>query len=161
MISRVAWILPVVISMGLVTVGAGPAGDIDRSPYVWADACQECHSEIYQAWTKTKHKMALNRLNEDLRDKDCVRCHLTGSVTILRRGETELNAGVQCEACHGPALSHATAAGADLLALTEPLELPDEKVCVRCHCKESPRFQWFEYRMMRQFVHPTRGKPSN
>ncbi len=159
MISRIVWILPVVLSMGLVTVGAGPARDIDRSPYVWSDACQECHSEIYQAWTKTKHKMALDRLNKAQRDKDCVRCHLTGPETI--QGESELNAGVQCEACHGPALSHVTAARLDLLDLTDPLRLPDEKVCAQCHCKESPRFQWFEYRTMKQFVHPAKGKSTN
>jgi hypothetical protein len=160
MISRIGWILPI-LSWCLVTVGAGPAGDIDRSPYVWSDACQECHPAIYQAWTKTKHKMAFNRLSQSQRDTKCVRCHLTGPETILRQGENEINAGVQCEACHGPALAHVTAASADLLALTDPLLLPDEKVCVRCHCQESPHFQWFEYRTMKQFVHPSKGKSTN
>jgi hypothetical protein len=161
MISRVVWILPVVASIGPVIVGAGPTVDIDRSSYVWSEVCQECHSEIYQAWTKTKHKKALDRLSRLQRDKECVRCHLTGSETILRQGDNELNAGVQCEACHGPALSHVTAASADLLTLTEPLTLPDEKTCVQCHCSESPRYQWFEFRSMKQFIHPVKEKPNN
>jgi hypothetical protein len=79
---------------------------------------------------------------------------VTGFEGIVYRDDRELNGGVQCECCHGPALSHVTAAENDLLPLSESLKLPSKEVCLRCHCKDSPHYQWFDYKTMRQFVHP-------
>lgn len=155
MSSKMAWIAPsVALGLGLTLFGSSTASDIDTFPYVWAEACKECHPEIYQAWAKTKHKTALYRLGERQRKGDCVTCHVTGPDQVLYQGEAELNAGVQCEACHGPARAHAAAATENLLPLTEALTLPDEKVCVQCHSKNSPHYQWFDYKTLHKFVHP-------
>ena len=152
--SRWIWILPaLVLMLGVSVIVPISAGDVHSSPYVWAKACKGCHEEIYRAWGKTKHKVALHRLSDKQQRDRCVKCHVTGFDKVVYQGDVELNGGVQCEVCHGPALSHVAAAENDLLPLSGPMKLPSKDVCVRCHCTDSPHYQWFDYKTMRKFVH--------
>jgi hypothetical protein len=157
--ARMIWIVPgVLLALGATMPVSNPTGDVDVSPYVWAEACKECHQEIYQAWAKSKHKVALFRLSEAERRSECVRCHVTGlGEVIYSRDDAALNGGVQCEACHGPALAHASAA-TDAFPIIEGLIRPKERECVKCHCEESPHFQFFDYKTLSRFVHPV-GDP--
>ena len=60
-----------------------PATPADTTAYVWDEACKDCHSDIYEAWARTKHKTALNRLSTTEREQPCAACHLTGSATPI------------------------------------------------------------------------------
>jgi hypothetical protein len=83
------------------------APSAQASGYAWADACKSCHQQIYDAWVRTKHARALERLSSGEQEKDCVGCHVTGPHSRVLDGRKVLNAGVQCEECHGPAAAHA------------------------------------------------------
>jgi hypothetical protein len=153
MILKVSWIIPaILITLGMSIMASSSANDIPIFSYAWANACQECHQEIFKAWSKTKHRMALNRLGKEHHKQECLRCHVTGPTKIIVNGDAQLNAGVQCEACHGPGLDHSKTATDDNPA-TESLVLPNQSVCVRCHCDDSPHYQWFDYRTLKRFVH--------
>lgn len=83
-----------------------------KSPFVTADKCKDCHSDIYENWSKTKHGSAIKTLEKAHQeyDPECMTCHTTGA--IVRNGyknqtETPELANVQCEACHGPGAEHA------------------------------------------------------
>jgi hypothetical protein len=151
---KVYWIGPAfLLGLGVTLPASNPAVDANISPYMWAGGCKECHQEIYSAWAKTKHKVALFRLGGEQRRDKCGGCHMTGFGEVISSGAVVLNGGVQCEACHGPALAHAIAATEEF-PITEGLTRPKESVCVKCHCEESPHFQWFDYKTLSQFVHP-------
>ena len=51
--------------------------------YVWATACKDCHKDIYASWENTKHARALNRLDKDEQQKECIGCHATGSKALI------------------------------------------------------------------------------
>ncbi len=125
----------------------------EKSTYAWADTCKECHEGIYQAWAKTKHKTSTRRLAAGERQGACVGCHVTGSELIIEEGE-EINSGVQCEACHGPAKAHADGAS-EAPPATEGLEKPAEERCKECHNKNSPHYKEFNYKLLVRFVHMT------
>jgi hypothetical protein len=141
-----AWVAGGTFSLSQPTVPA------DTSGYVWEAGCKECHAEIYEAWAKTKHKTALNRLSNSDQEKECAGCHLTGSPKpVVVDGKT-VNSGVQCESCHGPGRAHAESAKAggtpEKFAKT-----PGEVTCTDCHSSKSPHFHGFFYSAMRGFVH--------
>ena len=115
--------------------------------YIWAAACKDCHGAQYAAWEKTKHAHALDRLSTSERDAGgCVRCHVTGAPGLTA---DQVNANVQCEACHGPGRPHVQG---DPEAITRK---PDEKVCVGCHNEKSPHFRFFSYAALAPLVHQT------
>jgi len=114
--------------------------------YVWVTACKDCHAPQYSAWEKTKHAHALTRLSETDRDPGgCIGCHVTGATALA---PNDVNANVQCEACHGPGRPHMQG---DPEAITRK---PDEKVCVACHSQKSPHFKYFSYTALAPLVHP-------
>lgn len=133
---------------------AQPAPPPDTSGYVWDAACKDCHSDIYDAWAKTKHKTALNRLSASEQGQACAGCHLTASATpVVVDGKT-VNAGVQCESCHGPGKEHVDTAKAGTPAkFAKP---PVEDTCVQCHNDKSPHFHGFFFSAMRGLVHKTK-----
>jgi len=119
--------------------------------YAWADSCRSCHQEIYDAWAKTKHASALDRLSAADQEKDCVGCHVTGPKTrVTDRGKV-INRGVQCESCHGAGAAHA----ADP-AVKTAAKVPTEAQCVECHNEKSPKFKGFFYAGMAAFSHRVR-----
>ncbi|HSL24569.1 MAG TPA: multiheme c-type cytochrome [Vicinamibacterales bacterium] len=141
----VAW-----VASGTFTY-AQPAVPADTSGYVWDAACKDCHSEIYDAWAKTRHKTALMHLSAADQEKECVGCHLTGSLKPISENGKVLNAGVQCEACHGAGREHAETAKAG--TPVKFAKKPAEAVCVQCHNDKSPRFRGFFFTAMKPLVH--------
>ena len=80
--------------------------------YAGADACQTCHTDIYEQWQGTKHAHAFDILETQNReyDRDCLPCHTTGYYDLAGFAsilETPDLVHVQCEMCHGDGSKHA------------------------------------------------------
>jgi hypothetical protein len=131
-----------------------PTMPADTSAYVWDGACKECHSDIHEAWARTKHKTALNRLSQAEQDQPCAGCHLTGSLKPITAEGKIVNTGVQCESCHGPGKEHVETAKAGTPA--KFAKQPTEAMCVECHSEKSPHFHGFFFAAMKGFVHKTK-----
>jgi predicted CXXCH cytochrome family protein len=137
-----------------IAVGSTPAVSQTAAPaqtapgYAWADSCQSCHPEIYDAWAKTKHATALDRLSSTEQEQPCVECHVTGLKARVIDGRKVLNRGVQCEACHGAGAAHV--ANGSVIGL---VKTPAESLCVECHSSKSPKFKGFYYAGMAAFSH--------
>ena len=137
---------------GLLAVGwhATPGAQApDTSTFAWADACKDCHKDIYTAWSQTKHARALNRLSSSEQKQECVGCHLTGLKQPVESGSKVLNAGVQCESCHGAGAAHA----GDPTVKAGLVKEPGEQVCLECHNDRSPHFRGFVYAGMSRLSH--------
>jgi cytochrome c554/c'-like protein len=120
------------------------------SGYAWADSCKTCHQAEYDSWAKTKHATALTRLSGAEQEKECIGCHVTGAKTRVMDGNKKvLNAGVQCEACHGGAAAHA----ADPAVKTGLVKVPAAAACEQCHNDKGPHFKGFWYDAMKTLVH--------
>jgi len=123
--------------------------------YAGAGACKTCHAEIFDAWQRTKHARAIDKLTPSERQGDaCIRCHVTGSpAQIAAEGAKPSLPNVQCEACHGAGAAHA----ADPSSKTGLAKTPSESACTSCHNDKSPHFHGFVYGAMSGFVHPHKG----
>jgi predicted CXXCH cytochrome family protein len=129
--------------------GAGPNAGTRQTTdgYAWANACKDCHSDIYAHWEKSKHGRAFSRLRgEKQNDTACVNCHITGKSGKVEVGGKLQNAGVQCESCHGPSAAH-VANPMD----KPPTRLPGPSVCLGCHNSQSPHYRGFVYDGMLRF----------
>ena len=112
-----------------------------RSGYVSATACQECHQQEYLQWSATRHAFAFETLLEKERyfDSGCVSCHTTGfgfptGFQVDDRDSTLK--GVQCETCHGPGKQHVGNP-----KKTNIRSGADTSLCLKCHdTKHSPGF---------------------
>ncbi len=122
--------------------------------YVGADACQDCHGEIFKAWSRTKHASALNKLpTTDRGSGKCIGCHVTGPAdVILAEGAAPTHPNVQCEACHGPGRLHVAAALAGDASNARTVKI-EETSCTRCHNETSPHYKPFFYSAMVGLVH--------
>jgi len=121
----------------------------DPAAYAWADSCRKCHEPIYNAWAKTKHSTALDRLSSADQEKECLGCHVTGPKSRVLEGKTVVNRGVQCEACHGGAAAHV----ADPAVKTGLAKVPSAGVCEECHSDKGPHFRGFFYSAMAGLSH--------
>jgi hypothetical protein len=138
------------LAIGVAAPVAQNAAPADApAGYAWADSCKSCHQEIYDAWAKTKHASALDRLSASEQEQPCVGCHLTGAKTRVVDGRKVLNRGIQCEACHGAAAAHA----ADPKVKTGLVKVPPESLCEECHSSKSPKFKGFFYTGMAALSH--------
>ena len=112
-----------------------------KSPFVTANKCKECHKEIYEIWSKSRHAKAMETLKKTKQefDPECISCHATG--VVVRNGftnmlETPELANVQCEACHGPAEKH-------VASPAKGFGKADEHSCRSCHTDErNPDFDY-------------------
>lgn len=112
-----------------------------KSPFVTADKCKECHKEIYEIWSNSRHAKAMETLKKTKQefDPECVSCHATG--VMVRNGFTNMRdtpelANVQCEACHGPAEKH-------IASPAKGFGKADEHTCRSCHTDErNPDFDY-------------------
>ncbi len=54
---------------------------VHTSPYSTSEKCKDCHAEIYEKWSKTKHAQAMATLEKTHQDYDpeCIGCHADGS----------------------------------------------------------------------------------
>lgn len=142
----------------VVAIVAGTSGkggllaQSDAEGYAWAGACKDCHAEIHAWWEKSKHGRAFGRLHGENQNNACVNCHITGQAGKIEKGGKLLNAGVQCESCHGPSAAH-VANPMD----KPPTRLPGPAVCEGCHNAKSPHYRGFVYQGMLKFgTHPVK-----
>jgi predicted CXXCH cytochrome family protein len=143
-------VLIVAIGVGVLgAVGAAQPAGPRADGYAWAGSCGTCHDQIYEAWAKTKHAAALNRLSNADQEKVCIGCHVTGPKSRVTEGKTVLNAGVQCESCHGAGAAHAANPEVKV-GLTKS---PGEAVCVECHSDKGPHFKGFFFSAMKGLCH--------
>jgi len=143
---------PVVLAIALFTTFVtAQAPSPPAAAYSWADSCRSCHQSIYNAWAKTKHATALDRLSGGDQEKECIGCHVTGPKSRVSEGGKVLNRGVQCEQCHGAAAAHA----ADPTVKTGLIKLPGSAGCEQCHNDKGPHFKGFWFDAMKSLVHKT------
>jgi len=152
-------VMKTLVSAGVMTVAVLTAVGRAQDPatatapgYSWADSCRSCHKDIYDAWAKTKHASALERLSGGEQAKECIGCHVTGPKAALSDGKKVVNRGVQCEACHGGGAAHA----ADPTVRTGLVKVPPSATCEECHNDKSPKFKGFWYDAMKSVVHRTK-----
>jgi hypothetical protein len=132
------------------SAGSLRAGAQEADGYAWSGACRDCHADIHAYWEKSKHGRAFGRLHGDNQHNACVSCHVTGKAGRIELDGKLLNAGVQCEACHGPSAAH-VANPMD----KPPTRLPGAAVCEGCHNTKSPHYRGFVYQGMLKFgSHP-------
>lgn len=134
-----------VFSVAILAQPAAPRAE----DYAWADSCRKCHEPIYDAWAKTKHASALDRLSASDQEKECIGCHVTGPKTRVMDGKKVLNRGIQCEACHGAAAAHV----ADPTIKAGLTKTPAEALCEACHSDKGPHFKGFFYSAMTGLAH--------
>jgi len=117
-------------------------GQKESSRYLGVGACQTCHAEAFEVYSKTAHAHAFQTLAAQFvhRDTNCVGCHVTGWKDRggfdgrQHRGAGVDLIDVQCEACHGPGSEHRRD-GSYARAAVES--------CVRCHTKnDDPDFDF-------------------
>jgi len=131
---------------------AALAGDL-----VGPETCKACHPAAYAAWADSPHARALENLSPARRtDRHCLTCHAPAA----EAGQ----AGVACEACHGPGRAYAAryVMRDEELARAVGLVLPGEKACLACHTDHTPSLRRFDYQQKRALIaHPDRaGAPS-
>ncbi len=142
---------------------AKPTSNADFE-YIGAAKCKMCHNkppkgEQYKKWAEGPHANALKSLSaEEAKDPKCLKCHSTFAII-----DPKLNAsltaaeGVSCEGCHGPGSAYKSISiMKDLNKSKENgLIIPDEKVCLKCHNKESPDFKGFDFKeYLAKIAHP-------
>lgn len=153
------------IAMTIILMITIPAIMISQAKYVGIKQCMPCHkgeknSMVYDKWNQSKHASAYKsletkRAEEIVKKKGikgtantsavCLACHTTA-------GNPDKTEGITCEACHGPASNYKmihSKKGAKIEdALKAGLKLPknDEKLCIKCHNKNSPTFKSFAYK---------------
>ncbi len=149
----VARLLIVAAAALLVAPGGGEekAGPF----YLGNGGCVKCHTEAYRLWLGSPHSRTWVQLHsrdampvalaEGWRQGDpmptetplCLGCHAGGmGVGDGPTGDGfQIQEGVQCEACHGPAGRLVnTAAGADSLVMDHKVMVKsDSDTCVKCH----------------------------
>ncbi len=111
--------------------------------------CRSCHVREFNAWVRTDHSRAFQRLKSEgnVDDEDCLACHTTGygdgGFTDLE--ETAFLANVGCESCHGPGKEHIDSKGE-----ARTVRIVAE-TCTRCHDDEwDPEFN---FERKKAFVH--------
>jgi hypothetical protein len=126
-----------------VAVAAAPrAAELTHAT---AAGCRPCHVAPYLAWEPTAHARALETLRDRSADfnPQCLRCHVTSEGApggFASAVQTPELGGVQCEACHGPARSHAVSGGS--VRTTGAAA----HACVGCHDEDnSPAFDFAAY----------------
>ena len=133
--------------------------------YFGTTKCKMCHNteakgKIYDVWAGTEHAKAyqtlLNEQSKGIAKKmgiddasksdKCLKCHVTG-YKEANGDKYSMEEGVTCEACHGPGEHYwtLTVMKNKKIAMDNGLVIPTEKVCVKCHNKESPTFKEFKF----------------
>ena len=138
-LNRKQWSWIIFISIFSISLGLGAALSQARpveaapveqtgSTYAGSQACKICHEDLHTEWMTTRHSQAFSSpifqrdWTELSQQTACLECHTTG-FDPATGNYTE--AGVSCEACHGP------------FQPTHPAEnmsiTPDAKLCANCH----------------------------
>ncbi len=130
--------------------------------------CRDCHStatvgDQVGAWRRSAHARAFESLTSDAAkrvaaplgiddpstDARCTKCHVTAWDAPSTRKAYGFRArdGVSCESCHGAGEKYAPR---EVMidraeAKRQGLVIPAKEACLRCHNRESPTFQGFDY----------------
>jgi hypothetical protein len=149
--------LCIVAALLLLPIDARAQAPAGKDAYLGAEGCKTCHTAIYDAWAKTKHAKAINRLSgSEKASGKCIGCHVTGSPEmIVAEAAHPSFPNVQCESCHGAGKAHAAKAATDKTALEGVTKKLRESNCTNCHNDRSPHFKGFSYDGMKWFVHKT------
>jgi hypothetical protein len=125
-----------------------------QSQYAGAVACKDCHAAQFEAWEKTKHSKALNKLQPaDRAGGKCIKCHVTGTAEqIAAEADKPSFPNVQCEACHGAGQLHVDAAKTGDNVTDLPKHTVEE-TCTKCHNETSPHYKPFFYQALVGVVH--------
>ena len=140
--------------LGVVSSAAAQPAPGQES-YTWSAACKECHAEVYDSWSRTKHAKTIGRLNAEERKAggECIGCHVTGPKEPIMADGEMVNANVGCESCHGAGRAHVEAAKAGEAAKAKLVKKPQAPVCETCHNAKSPKFKGFYYSALVGLVH--------
>jgi len=155
--------------------------------YVGVAKCKICHKaktrgNQYGIWASNVHAKAYATLATDeakqmaskqkdmedpQKDERCLKCHVTafGVDAKLIEASFKVEDGVQCEACHGPGSKYKSSKVMKALSkgTQDPAEVGlvvvDEKLCVKCHTKESPTYKPFKFEeSSKKIAHPVPKK---
>lgn len=173
----VSVILAALFAAAVFSVGPVSAGYPDDAEYVGASKCKMCHNkadegEQYKKWSSLSHAKAFETLKSDEAKAaakeaglealpheapECLKCHVTAyDVKEKKVPEAiEMELGVQCETCHGPASMHLDdgkavkfqKADPAEIGLTDHLAKADEAKCRECHNEESPTWDPERYKL--------------
>jgi hypothetical protein len=125
-----------------------------QNKYIGAAKCKMCHNkeekgEQYNKWAAGPHAKAMASLKgADATNPKCLKCHSTAaSVDQSLVGGITVAEGVSCETCHGPGSGYkvATTMKDKAKSIAAGMIVPDEKLCRKCHNKESPNYKEFNY----------------
>jgi len=115
-----------------------------KSVYASDQMCMTCHPKKHETWNKSRHGHAyetLKKINKAF-DPECLKCHVTGLDRIggfVSEVDTPELKNVQCEACHGPSLSH-------VKNFQIKPKADAQQACNLCHVKNhSPNFNYSKY----------------
>ena len=99
--------------------------------YLTAPECGRCHEDEHEQWQGTQHARALATLIDANRTvRECLSCHSEANRRGMPYNPEGADAhGVDCSACHGAGLFHASTGGAQDTIVRSPGEM----VCRRCH----------------------------
>jgi hypothetical protein len=145
---------------------------IAQNKYVGAKSCKMCHNnpakgEQYNKWSSTLHSKAFATLSSDAamtyakangiadpsKEAKCLKCHSTAAAAdaSLLTATITKEEGVSCESCHGAGSAYKTMSimKDKATAITNGLNIPDQKTCEKCHTAEgNPFFKPFDYATM-------------
>ena len=116
----------------------------NKSVYAGDTLCKNCHSTEHKVWSDSRHGRAYNTLRKINKafDPECLVCHVVGfnlAGGFISELDTPALKNVQCEVCHGPGRSHASAP-------QKGFGNKAKEACKQCHVKNhSPRFNYAEY----------------
>lgn len=113
-------------------VAASPASSHAESAqapgYAGSESCKECHENILNVWSGTRHSQAFSSpvfqrdWAADGSKVTCLECHTTG---YDRASGKYTEAGIGCESCHGPFQPNHPQQSMSVK--------PDAELCARCH----------------------------
>jgi predicted CXXCH cytochrome family protein len=127
--AAISLVNPAAAANNTAPVSAPPVAlALQATPYAGSDACAKCHQNIHDEWLTTRHAQAFSSpiFQRDWASLSsavsCLECHTTGYNP--KTGEYA-QAGVSCEACHGPYQSGHPAS---------PMPItPNADLCSKCH----------------------------
>lgn len=134
---------------------------------IWASSA---HAEAYKVLATDKAKLIASKqkdMEDPQKDERCLKCHVTafGVDAKLIEASFKVEDGVQCEACHGPGSKYKSSKVMKALSkgTQDPAEVGlvvvDEKLCVKCHTKESPTYKPFKFEeSSKKIAHPVPKK---
>ncbi len=151
-----------------------------KGAYIGNEACEKCHSEIFESWKKSLHSTSFALLAPGTRskekeeaglkpdtdyttDRSCLACHVIG---LDKEGGYNSSApveklkGIGCESCHGPAekwLDIHDKEGLErkkrLLKRAGYIDIYKGKtVCARCHGNDKSPYKYRDEKNPRDYT---------